>query len=168
MVGKFCSSSGACSWISTLSKMFCRTVQKNHKDFFSLQQNFTSDLALFPACLRCFILLLVCFLICFSNHLGRKHLHTSRNFMHFVKKCHRPGVVATRKTTLWFPAVYKSLLSSYYVYYYHISMARVLLLHWKTHCGLEYNTNTICFIYIIATSGLPQNQSEPVWFRMQS
>lgn len=109
--------------------------------------------------------LLECFLICFSDHLGRKHLHTSRGFMHFAKNT----TDRRRKTTLWFFSSIQIHPAYYYIYYYHISTATstVLLLHWKTHCGLECNTNTICFIYIITTSGLPQNQKKTAWFRIQ-
>ena len=45
----------------------------------------------FLACPKCFIPLLpVCFLICFSDHLGRKHLHPSSNFKHFVNNTTGP------------------------------------------------------------------------------
>lgn len=63
----------------------CHAVQNNHKVVFS-----PAELAFLLACPRCFIPSLVCFVICFSDHLGRKHLHTSRDFIHFANNTTDP------------------------------------------------------------------------------
>lgn len=41
--------------------------------------------------------------------------------------------------------VFSSIQIHPIIYFYHISMATyiILLLHWKPHCGLEYNTNIV-------------------------
>lgn len=137
---------------------------------YSLQQNFTSNFAFFHTRTRCFILFLVCFIICFSDYLGRKHLHTSKNVMHSANNTTDLLWWLQEKQLCGFQQYTNpSCLNTIYIYYYHISMATstLLPLHWKTHCGLEYNTNIIGFIYIMSTSGLPQNQKKPVWFTMQ-
>lgn len=57
-------------------------------------------------------------------------------------------MVAIRKTTLWFSAVYKSILLLYCIYYYHISTdtSTVLLLRFR----VQYKHNLFYILYIIA------------------
>lgn len=100
----FCSSSGACSWISTLFKMF--TVL-SRCCCFALQQNFSSVLAFSLACPRCFILLLVHFLICFSDHPGGGwgDIYTQVGILCILQIIPQTQCGATRKTTVVFSSV---------------------------------------------------------------
>ncbi len=157
----------ACSCISTLSKMFAALSRRITK-LFSLQQNFTSNLAFFHACPRCFILLLECFLICFSDHLWRKHLHTSRNFMHFANNSTDPVWWLEEKQLCGFQQ-YTNPSCLYTIYFITTSAWPQVYFYYCTGNPLQFRVQYKHNLFYTHHHHIrfTTEPKKPVWFRIQ-
>lgn len=91
------------------------------------------------------ILLLVCFLICFFWIIWGQNIH-KEELSAFCKIKRWPSMVATRKTTLWFSAVYKSIPSLYCVFLAH-QHGHKYNFTTALEKPTEYNKNAVCFKY---------------------
>lgn len=156
----------ACCWISTLCRMFAILSRRITK-LFSLQQNVSPNLAFFLASPRCFnSFVSVLSYLFFLDHLG-ENIH-EEELSAFCKIKRRPSMVATRKTTLWFSAVYKSIPSLYYVFLAH-QHGHKYNFTTALENPTEYNKNAVCFIYCTSSPHQVNHKTKrkPVWFRMQ-
>lgn len=84
MAGVFCSSSGPEAGYLHFPRCLLNCPKESQSCFLSSKTFSFFFLEILPSPLHAPGVSSVCFLICFSDHLGRKHLHTSRNFMSFA------------------------------------------------------------------------------------
>lgn len=107
---------------------------------------------------------------CFLCRKKRKLLHKSRNFMHFTNKFKTKCGGDKKHNFVVFDSIQiHSVLTLYVCFPHQHSHKYSLPLHWRYHCGLECNTNTICFAYIKRTkrSQFALECSVNVWIKCE-
>ena len=166
----FCGSPGACSWISTLSKMFAVLSRRNPSVVFSPAECLLCSCFSPLARPRCFILsahapFYLDFQITWGGGGGGAFIHKqffTYSILQIISQIQCGGYEENNCGFQQYTNPYRL----YCVYIMSMAVSTVLPLLIKIHWGLEYNTNTLWFICIYI-SGLPQKINKSVRFIKQ-